>query len=259
MSNKTCGVSIQSIVPMRSEPGHREEMVSQLLFGEGYQVLEQKSDWLKITSFHDQYSGWIHRLQHHALDGQDYQQWISADKHISYELAASITSADQALAITAGAFLPKFDGLNCRIGKIKFIYPGQAILPTQFTESLLEKVALRYLGSPYLWGGRTPFGIDCSGFTQMVYRFMGISLPRDAWQQAEEGQLVHFTEEARPGDLAFFANEEGRITHTGIILKDMQIIHASGKVRIDKIDHFGIYVTSAGKYSHQLRMIKRMV
>jgi cell wall-associated NlpC family hydrolase len=88
---------------------------------------------------------------------------------------------------------------------------------------------------------------------------MGISLPRDAWQQAEEGQLIHFTEEARPGDLAFFANEEGRITHTGIILKDMQIIHASGKVRIDKIDHFGIFVTAAGKYSHQLRMIKRMV
>ena len=148
--------------------------------------------------------------------------------------------------------------MNFKIAKEKFIYNGQAIQSEAKSSVLLERVAMRYLNAPYLWGGRSPFGIDCSGFTQMVFKFTGIKLLRDAYLQAEQGTVINFIEESQPGDLAFFTNEEGRITHVGIILKDQQIIHASGKVRIDKIDHFGIYSATQKKYSHQLKIIKRM-
>jgi gamma-D-glutamyl-L-lysine dipeptidyl-peptidase len=115
------------------------------------------------------------------------------------------------------------------------------------------------LNSPYLWGGKTPFGIDCSGFTQMAYKLAGIKLRRDAWQQAEQGHTINLLEETEPGDLAFFDNDEGNIVHVGIILRDHKIIHAAGKVRIDSIDHYGINNKELKKYTHKLRLIKRMV
>lgn len=253
------GVCLQSIVPMRADSSHKSEMVSQLLFGELYEVLETRPDWVRVCAQHDRYSGWIAANQHAGIASAEYETLTATEKHIAYDLAGAITSTQQSLAITAGSLLPKFDGLNCRIGKIKYIYNGIALLPGFSGENVIEKIALRYLGSPYLWGGRTPFGIDCSGFTQIVYRFLGLSLPRDAWQQAEVGQLVHFVEESQAGDLAFFANSEGKIIHTGIILKDQTIIHASGMVRIDKIDHFGIYAPDAAKYTHQLKLIRRVI
>ncbi|HEX2935487.1 MAG TPA: C40 family peptidase, partial [Bacteroidales bacterium] len=123
----------------------------------------------------------------------------------------------------------------------------------------IEEVARKFLHAPYLWGGRTVFGIDCSGFTQIVYKMNGIGIPKDAYQQAEIGEPVQFVEDTRTGDLAFFDNEEGRITHTGIILGKSEIIHASGEVRIDKFDHQGIFNEEDNAYSHKLRLIKRII
>ncbi|HRG90423.1 MAG TPA: C40 family peptidase, partial [Chitinophagales bacterium] len=123
--------------------------------------------------------------------------------------------------------------------------------------AVFERVAMRYLNAPYLWGGRSPFGIDCSGFTQVVFKFADVQLMRDAYQQAEQGAMVNFVEESQPGDLAFFSNDNGKIIHVGIVLKDQRIIHSSGKVRIDRLDHFGIYNADTKKYSHQLKVIKR--
>ena len=122
-------------------------------------------------------------------------------------------------------------------------------------EKLAEN-ALMYLNAPYLWGGRSPLGIDCSGFTQMVYRLQGVDLPRDAYQQAEVGTTLSFVEESEAGDLAFFDNNEERITHVGIILENNHIIHASGKVRIDRIDQQGIFNKELGTHTHKLRLIK---
>ena len=156
--------------------------------------------------------------------------------------------------------MPNFDGINFKIGKEKFIYNGQAVMADQIrTVNMLEKVAMRYLHAPYLWGGRSPLGIDCSGFVQVLYKCIGISIPRDAYQQADIGKTVNFAEEATLGDLAFFNNEEGKITHVGMILKDKKIIHSSSMVRIDTFDHFGIFNADTKKYSHQLKIIKRIL
>jgi len=116
-----------------------------------------------------------------------------------------------------------------------------------------------YLHAPYVWGGRSPFGIDCSGFTQMAYKIAGIQLLRDASQQATQGETISFISDARPGDLLFFDDEEGFITHTGILMPDSRVIHASGRVRVDKVDHQGIFDQESGKYTHKLRLIKKIL
>ena len=115
------------------------------------------------------------------------------------------------------------------------------------------------MNTPYLWGGKSPFGIDCSGFTQLVYKLCGYSLLRDAKDQATQGQVLSFIEESEPGDLAFFDNEDGAITHVGIIMNDYNIIHAHGKVRIDKLDHSGIYNVDSKIHTHKLRVIKKIL
>ncbi len=254
------GIVKLSVVSIRSEPNHRSEQVSQLLFGEAYEVTQEQQGWLFIRCLYDDYTGWINAAQHQSLNEKDFMTWSETDKAVALETACSASSSDTSLAILAGSTLPSFDGLNFKIGREKFVYNGQAIIPDNSRNPvLLEKVAMRYLNAPYLWGGRSPFGIDCSGFTQVVFKFLNIELKRDAYQQAEQGVALNFLEESSAGDLAFFANEEGKITHTGMLLKDNRIIHASGKVRIDKIDHFGIFQTETKKYSHQLKIIRRVL
>ncbi len=252
------GIAVLSVIAMRKEMSHRSEQISQLLFGEIYEILQKQGSWLQIKCTYDGYEGWIDETQHCELNEREYLNIFNNDPGIALELVNSAVSSTHSVPILAGSSLPFFDGMNFKIGKEKFIYNGQAIQTDAKNASVFERIALRYTNAPYLWGGRSPFGIDCSGFTQIVFKFLGIPLLRDAYQQAGQGSVVNFIEEAQPGDLAFFANDEGRIVHVGIILKDGRIIHASGKVRIDKLDHFGIYNTGQKKYSHSLKIIKRI-
>ncbi|MCW5909260.1 MAG: C40 family peptidase [Chitinophagales bacterium] len=251
------GIAVLSVIPIRKEPTHASEQISQLLFGETYSISSTHETWLKITCNSDGYEGWIHNSQHTALADKDFTAIAENKAGIALELAFSASSSSYSVPVVCGSSLPGFDGVNFKIGKEKFIYNGQAVLPEAQNSSVLERIALRYLNAPYQWGGRSPFGIDCSGFSQIVFKFCGYSLKRDAYQQAEQGTPLNFVEETQPGDLAFFANDENRITHVGIILKDHRIIHASGKVRIDKLDHYGIYNAETKKYSHRLKLIKR--
>jgi len=252
------GIAGLSIIPLRKEASHRSEMVSQLLFGETYEVVQEQNNWLLIKCNYDDYEGWIDANQHQELNEKDFLNITGNDAGVALELVSSAASGYHSIPVTCGSSLPFFDGMNFKIGKEKFIYNGQAIQSEAKNTALLERVAMRYLNAPYLWGGRSPFGIDCSGFTQVVYKFAGVKLLRDAYQQAEQGAVINFIEEAQPGDLAFFGNETGKIIHVGMILKDNRIIHSSGKVRIDKIDHFGIHNAETKKYSHQLKVIKRV-
>lgn len=251
------GICTLSIVPVRKEPSHKSELVTQLLFGETYEVVSAEGNWRRVSCSYDGYEGWIDENQHHPLADKDYAAYRESIKGVALELSSSASSNLHSLPVTAGCTLPNFDGMNFKIGREKFIYNGQAVIPETPNKSIIERVALRYLNAPYLWGGRSPFGIDCSGYTQIVFKFCGVAIKRDAYQQAELGSAVDFVEESQTGDLAFFANAENRITHVGIVLKDQRIIHAAGKVRIDKLDHFGIYNAETKKYTHQLKLIKR--
>ncbi|MBX2902877.1 MAG: C40 family peptidase [Chitinophagales bacterium] len=256
----THGIVNVSALPLRKEPSHRSEMVSQLLFGETYEVKEKKAkEWLRIVCNYDGYEGWLNESSFHSINEKEYQQQQAASKAVSLDIVSAAMSDTNNIPILCGSTLPLYDGISFKLHKEKFIFNGAAMQQEQPNASMVEKIALKYLNAPYLWGGRSPFGIDCSGFTQVVFKCLFTALKRDAYQQAEQGIVVNFIEEALPGDLAFFANEEENITHVGIVLKDRQIIHASGKVRIDKLDHFGIFNVDKKKYSHRLKILKRLL
>jgi len=249
-----------SVVPIRSSASDKSEMVSQLLFGETVEVMEQRGSWAKVRCLWDNYIGWTDRKQLKTLPAAEIE--VYQKKYaLSLELFHGAMADGYSLPITIGATLPRFDGLKFHLNGSSFNFSGQAIEPAEVTQEsgILLKIARRYLYAPYLWGGRSPLGIDCSGFTQMVYKMIGISIPRDASQQVEKGRLVDFVEQVQPGDLAFFKNKKGRIVHVGIVMPERKIIHASGQVRIDQIDHFGIFNAEQDKYTHKLRVFKRLL
>ncbi len=256
-----CGIAHLSVVPIRSGSSEKSEMVSQLLFGEMVEILEKKGkQWIKVRCLWDNYIGWINALQVQRITPSEFGEYTT---HFSYclEIAQPAMNNSFFVPLTLGAVLRNYDGLQFRLNGLSYQFSGQVIDPRLLepTAELIIKIARRYLYAPYLWGGRSPFGIDCSGFTQMVFKLAGVQLPRDAYQQVEIGELVDFVEHALPGDLVFFENNKNRINHVGILLEDHYIIHASGQVRIDKLDHFGIFNEELHKYTHQLRVIKRIL
>lgn len=244
---------------MRAEPSDRSEMVNEVLFGEAFELLERKPKWVKIRLQHDSYEGWIDPQMCKTISEEAYEQLRNAPKYFHRAVAGRITdSKGNDFSLTKGACLPGLEGDTLKIGEHVFSFTGD-LHQSKKNRSMLKETALDYLGTPYYWGGRTTFGIDCSGFTQMVYRMNGIYLPRDASQQAKKGATLSFLEECQPGDLAFFDNAEGNIVHVGIVLEDYKIIHSSGRVRIDTLDHSGIYNTDLGKHTHKLRVLKSVV
>jgi cell wall-associated NlpC family hydrolase len=158
-----------------------------------------------------------------------------------------------------GSVLPQLRKNRFSIGGQEYLFESETqVIPDSPQPDNIIRTAMEYLNTPYLWGGRSPFGIDCSGFTQIVFRICGIPLKRDAVLQAQHGEMISFINEALPGDLAFFENSVGNITHTGILTGSGKIIHASGRVRIDSVDHHGIYDSETDRYTHTLRVIKRI-
>lgn len=223
-----------SCAPMRREPSDKSEMVNQIIYGETAEVMDENEKWLMIRLDHDGYEGWIDKKQ-----VQPYTERIET------RLVNDLFESIEGRIIPCGGSTP---------GK-----PSVRKKESEWLKSLINQ----FLGSPYLWGGRTFMGIDCSGFVQVVYRTLGKTLPRDAYQQAELGETISFIEECAMGDLAFFDNPEGRIIHVGVIMgKDaddkLRIAHASGEVRLDFLDHQGIFHAQKGIYSHNLRLLKRL-
>lgn len=251
------GICNLAIVPLRLEPDNRSEMTSQILFGEHFKILEQQQSWYKVQTAFDNYTGWIDSKQLQVITEENYTLLNTSPIILNGDLIEYITLPDsQLLPIPLGASLSFLPFPEINISKFAFEGLKQSGI---LAKSNLIATAFMYLNAPYLWGGKTPFGIDCSGFTQMVYKLNGYSIHRDAYQQATQGEALSFIEESEPGDLAFFDNEEGRIIHVGIIMEDNYIIHAHGKVRIDRLDHLGIYNIDTKRHTHKLRVIKKII
>ncbi len=246
------GICNLSIVPLRDEPANASELISQVLYGEVFKVLEQRKSWSKIRLAFDTYEGWVDNKQYLEISEENYKSLHKAQSILSTDLVEFIQDEHNQLhPILLGSTL---NGLSL----LKHSHDGNTVACKNPKENIIE-TAFLYLNTPYLWGGKTPFGIDCSGFTQMVYKLNGHKLLRDASLQATQGEALSFIEESEPGDLAFFDNSEGLITHVGLIMKDNYIIHAHGKVRIDRLDHSGIYNVDKKTHTHKLRVIKKII
>ncbi len=245
-----------AVAPLRAEAAHRSEMVSSLLFGEVVELLDQSGDFYQVKCTYDQYEGWCQKTQLIAVSNVLV---TNQSKDIAAEFTNLVQLNGTDMYIPLGASLGLFQNNQLLIDKFHFINKGAIAKPNPslFAPDYIRHIAMQYLHAPYLWGGRSVFGIDCSGFAQQVFQFFGKTLPRDASQQVVLGEIVGFLQEAQCGDLAFFDNADGRITHVGIMLDGQTIIHASGRVRIDSIDNVGIISSDSGERTHQLRIIKR--
>ena len=254
------GVCRQALVPVRISADDRAEQVTQLLFGDHYEVLSNTDKkWIRIRIHADQYEGWIDIKQHHAITREYFDQINYANFKITTDIATGILYKKSALTILMGSVVPIS---NSELFKVEeqLAFNGESkSLGQKRDVEFLKSIALKYSNAPYQWGGKSPFGIDCSGFVQMVYKISGYALPRDASQQVKSGKNVNGIAEAKAGDLAFFHNKEKKIIHVGIILEEEKIIHASGQVRIDHINDEGILNLDSKVYTHQLSEIRRII
>jgi hypothetical protein len=254
------GVCNLSVIPLRIEASDKSEILTQLFFGDCFEILEVTDKWVRIKTCQEEYEGWI-----------DIKQFISIkDCLLKAKSGGSILglkafheavklSTGEKLHLVAGSSIPEMINNRFFLGTEEYQLNSEDIInqPSDF-ESNVAEYSKFFLSAPYLWGGKTLFGMDCSGLTQVVFKMLGKNLKRDAWQQAEQGEIVNFLQEAKPGDLAFFDNEDGRVIHVGIMLDDQHIIHASGRVKIDPIDGQGIYSLDLKRHTHKLRIIKRI-
>lgn len=248
------GICNLSIIPVRVEPSGKSTMVNQLLFGDRVSISEEYANWYKIISLHDNYEGWCEKNQ------IDLTQHGNSDTPISIVQSptATFVSPTDKKILLFGSSIQQSGESYILAGSEYKLTDGKVDAPLLPSGENIVEAARSLLESPYLWGGRSPFGIDCSGLIQVVFKSVGINLPRDAWQQAEaEGEYIDLMYESIEGDIAFFDNDEGRIIHTGILTGLGEIIHASGKVRIDPVDHFGIFNKELRAYTHKMRVIKR--
>ncbi len=252
---------------MRKEPSERAEMVSQLLFGEAYQLIEKSEKWLKIATCDCGYEGWISESLFNPIHELDVEDYLHSEKYMLKDFLLFIKEFESNITF------PIWIGSSFPMPKDNILILGESIFVVQLPENQesksnqllsaeqydLLRFTSTYLEAPYLWGGRTPAGIDCSGLVQLAFKSIGVDLPRDASQQVLHGENVDFITEARSGDVAFFRNDAGEVIHTGIIAGDGTIIHAAGKVRVDRIDSTGIFNKKQEQYTHYLRVIKRLI
>jgi len=258
------GICHLSVVPCRSEASDKSEQVTQLLFGELLKVYEKKSSWYRVKHQSDGYECWIDEKQFRFIAQREYESILDSKPNVLGDLAEVVSNCQngERMSILIGSQLSGYRSKDqiLEFADQKFELASKHPVSLELlSKDRLKDTALLLLNSPYQWGGRSPFGIDCSAFVQIVYKLNGIQLPRDASQQAKMGQSLSFIEEAEEGDLAFFDNEEGAITHVGILLDGNRIIHASGKVRIDKLDHQGIFNRELNDYTHRLRLISKII
>ena len=257
------GISNLSIIPVRKEPSEKSEMVTQILYGEHFEIREQMVGWTNVKLAFDGYEGWIDSKMVTELKSKSAVKLEKKDSAVLGDIFSIVpVNNEQNLMLVAGSSLPFWRPYlkEFSIGHDSYNIKGEVFYgKIKDSRSVIIRQALKYFNAPYLWGGRTPFGIDCSGFTQVIYKMIGCKIPRDASQQVMTGTAISFVDEAEPGDLAFFDDDNGNIVHVGIIWKRNKIIHASGKVRIDNVDQFGIFNIETKRYTHKMRVMKKLI
>ncbi|KMQ59335.1 hydrolase Nlp/P60 [Chryseobacterium angstadtii] len=235
------GICNVTVAPVRAEGSDKSEIVTEILFGESADILEVNKNWTRIKMHYDGYEGWMDTKQ---LKPVTEEELTKRKVTVVTEDFSSVLMNDGKTLLSMGS-------------EVEF-----PVVASRRSHDLRESISLaakEFLNVPYLWGGKSFFAVDCSGFTQLIYKIHDIKLPRDTYQQAEVGEPLTFVEESRPGDLAFFENPEGKIIHVGIMLDNQRIIHASGKVRIDILDSTGIFNKEMNKHTHKLRVIKNLL
>ncbi|MDQ8143491.1 C40 family peptidase [Chryseobacterium sp. CFS15] len=235
------GICIVTVAPVRAENSDRAEIVTEILYGESADILEVNKNWTKIKMHYDGYEGWMDTKQIKPV----------TEEYLANRKVTMITEDFSSVMTLEGKTLLSMGS------EVEF--PAVA---SRRSHDLRESIALtakEFLNIPYLWGGKSFFAVDCSGFVQLVFKIHNIKVPRDTYQQAEVGEALSFVEESQPGDLAFFENSEGKIIHVGIMLDNQKIIHASGKVRIDTLDSSGIFNKEMNKHTHKLRVIRSII
>jgi cell wall-associated NlpC family hydrolase len=229
-------------------------MTSQLLFGELFDIIEEKEGFLQIINVWDNYEGWIDSSQATILTDEEHHSLSSSARKTVTEPFAKVTlNKYSELMVPAGGDIYTSGKKLFEIKGLSFLFDETSSRPVD-----VAGTAKKFLNAPYLWGGKTCFGIDCSGFTQVLFKTIGIPIPRDSSQQVNSGEPVSLLSETLPGDLAFFDDEEGNIIHVGLLLSPEEIIHASSRVRLDSIDHHGIFNKELRRYTHKLRTIRRV-
>lgn len=257
------GICYQAYIPMRREADSASEMVNQVLFGESFSILEEDKlkNFSHISLHHDSYEGWINSQCINYLSDKEWSDLKSLTVEVSRDVHQYLQSKNPAdsIYISCGSLLRMTSSGKININGIEFsVSEIPALNPLKKREAIVAQ-GLKLLSIPYLWGGRSSGGFDCSGLVQNLYRQVGMEIPRDASIQSTQGKTLSFIAEAKPGDLAFFDNEEGKITHVGMIAEKGKVLHASGKVKIDELDHQGIFSKEQNRYTHKLRVIKNLI
>lgn len=251
-------ICMLSLIALRSEQSHRSEMVSQVMFGEVFEILQEEMDWTQVRLLETKYIGWIQNGQFMKLDNSDLAYYLKGKSCMVGREGGLIFQNEKRIHLCHGTKIYLNADSKFNLANFEMSYQGSVNLFSKVDfDSKIGNLALSYKETPYLWGGRSQWGIDCSGFSQLLYSCFDVNLPRDAYQQAEIGETVDFISEIKTGDLAYFDNADGRITHVGIMLDSDTIIHASAKVRIDRMDNEGIFNQELNRYSHKLRIVKR--
>ena len=251
-------ICLLSVIPMRKEAAHRSEMVSQVLFGEYVSITEEKDDFVFVKCHYDGYEGWVQANQLQPVKETEIFETVIYSSGFSSLVAKNEASLQ--VPYLSPVYNPAQMSFTVAGTKLNYLFKAQQTWDSStltFNETALQAVYQPFLNTPYLWGGKSVFGIDCSGFAQQVFKLFGVRLLRDAYLQAEQGMAVPSLQVSKAGDLAFFQNEKGRITHVGIILNDRKIVHASGRVRVDSIDEEGIMNTEIARRTHTMHSIRR--